>query len=114
MACTNRYCRLCVDCGECFAVEANYPTGVPVSEELSTDARTDSERRGITIGILIVALLCLSLFFIWHHYGIAGSGGRAAAETTRSSRVRFLCGGEVIRDSGKTSAVTCADRSRRG
>jgi hypothetical protein len=54
-----------------------------VSEELATDPRTDSERRGITIGILVVALLCLSLFFVWHHYGIAGSGGRPTAESAR-------------------------------
>ena len=53
-------------------------TGVHVSEELATDARTDSERRGITIGILVVALLCLSLFFVWHHYGVPGSGARPA------------------------------------
>ncbi len=59
------------------------PTGVLVSEELTTDARTDSERRGITIGILVVALLCLSLFFVWHHYGAAGAGPRPAVELTR-------------------------------
>ncbi|MEO6208898.1 MAG: hypothetical protein ABIQ10_02120 [Gemmatimonadaceae bacterium] len=54
-----------------------------MSEELATDARTDSERRGITIGILVVALLCLSLFFVWHHYGVAGSGNSPAAATAR-------------------------------
>jgi hypothetical protein len=54
-----------------------------VSEEIATDTRTDSERRGITIGILVVALLCLSLFFVWHHYGVAGSGSRPVAESAR-------------------------------
>jgi hypothetical protein len=54
-----------------------------VSEELATDARTDSERRGITIGILVVALLCLSLFFVWHHYGVPGSGARPTAGSAR-------------------------------
>ncbi|MDQ2931287.1 MAG: hypothetical protein M3Y05_10785 [Gemmatimonadota bacterium] len=54
-----------------------------MSEELATDARTDSERRGITIGILVVALLCLSLFFVWHHYGVAGSDSTPTAATAR-------------------------------
>ncbi|MBA2684795.1 MAG: hypothetical protein H0U66_09915 [Gemmatimonadaceae bacterium] len=54
-----------------------------MSEELATDARTDSERRGITIGILIVALLCLFLFFVWRHYGVPGSGAHPAAESTQ-------------------------------
>jgi hypothetical protein len=72
-----------VDRGESFATDAWTSTGVFVSEELSTGARTDSERRGITIGILVVALLCLSLFFFWHHYGVPGSGARPAAESAR-------------------------------
>lgn len=71
------------DRGEPFALVRGNPTGVHVSEELATDARTDSERRGITIGILVVVLLCLSLFFVWHHYGVAGSGARPAAESAR-------------------------------
>ncbi len=54
-----------------------------MSDELVTDSRTDSERRGITIGILIVALLCLALFFVWHHYGVAGSASVPARATTR-------------------------------
>ena len=54
-----------------------------MSEEIATDARTDSERRGITIGILVVALLCLSLFFVWHHYGVPGSGERPTAGSAR-------------------------------
>jgi len=54
-----------------------------VSDDLATGTRTDSERRGITIGILVVALMCLSLFFVWHHYGVAGSAEHPGAETTR-------------------------------
>lgn len=54
-----------------------------LSEELATDARTDSERRGITIGILVVALLCLSLFFVWRRYGVAGAGNTPTAATAR-------------------------------
>lgn len=54
-----------------------------MSEELATDERTDSERRGITIGILVVALLCLSLFFVWHHYGVPGSADHPSVESTR-------------------------------
>jgi hypothetical protein len=49
-----------------------------VSDEPSTETRTDDEKRGITIGILVVVLLCLSLFFVWHHYGVPGSGAQAA------------------------------------
>ncbi|HEV7704537.1 MAG TPA: hypothetical protein VGO46_09600 [Gemmatimonadaceae bacterium] len=48
-----------------------------MSEELSTDTRSDDEKRGITIGILVVVLLCLSLFFVWRHYGVPGSANRA-------------------------------------
>jgi hypothetical protein len=54
-----------------------------VSDELRTDTRTDDEKRGITIGILVVALLCLSLFFVWHHYGVPGSDARTAAGSVR-------------------------------
>lgn len=58
-----------------------------MSEELATEVhsstRTDSERRGITIGILVVALLCLALFFVWHFYGVPGSGDKPAVESTR-------------------------------
>jgi hypothetical protein len=59
------------------------PTGVFVSEELSTDARTDEQKRGITIGLLIVALLCLSVFFVWHHFGVPGSATPPAATSIR-------------------------------
>lgn len=54
-----------------------------MSDDLATGTRTDSERRGITIGILVVALMCLSLFFVWHHYGVAGLAEHPAAGTTR-------------------------------
>jgi len=54
-----------------------------VSEDPTTSERSDEAKRGITIGILIVALLCLSLFFVWHHYGIAGSADRASVSDTR-------------------------------
>jgi hypothetical protein len=54
-----------------------------VSEDLASSTRSDEAKRGITIGILVVALLCLSLFFVWHHYGVAGSANRAGASTTR-------------------------------
>ena len=54
-----------------------------MSEELSTDARTDGERRGITIGILVVALLCLSLFFVWPSYGFPGSTPRPGVGAAR-------------------------------
>jgi len=54
-----------------------------VSEELAPTTRSDEAKRGITIGILVVALICLSLFFVWRHYGVAGSDVRAGASTTR-------------------------------
>ena len=54
-----------------------------MSDELRTDTRTDDEKRGITIGILVVVLLCLSLFFVWHHYGVPGSGDQPAAGSVR-------------------------------
>jgi hypothetical protein len=57
-----------------------------VSEDLAPTTRSDEAKRGITIGILVVALLCLSLFFVWRHYGVAGAAGpaaRAGASTIR-------------------------------
>lgn len=73
--------------GEPFAFVHANPTGAHVSEELATEVRTstrtDSERRGITIGILVVVLLCLSLFFVWRSYGVPGSADQPAAVTPR-------------------------------
>jgi hypothetical protein len=69
--------------GESFAICRTILTGAIVSEELSTDARSDEEKRGITIGILVVALLCLSLFFVWHHFGVPGSATRPAPAAGR-------------------------------
>jgi hypothetical protein len=54
-----------------------------VSEDLAPSTRSDESKRGITIGILVVALICLSLFFVWRHYGVAGSANPAGASTTR-------------------------------
>jgi hypothetical protein len=54
-----------------------------VSEDLAPTTRSDEEKRGITIGILIVALLCLSLFFVWRHFGVAGADNRTGASATR-------------------------------
>jgi hypothetical protein len=54
-----------------------------VSEELTTNERSEESKRGITIGILVVALLCLSLFFVWRHYGVSGAANRADAVTQR-------------------------------
>jgi hypothetical protein len=54
-----------------------------VSDDLAPSTRSDEEKRGITIGILIVALLCLSLFFVWRHFGVASAETRAGASTTR-------------------------------
>jgi hypothetical protein len=56
-----------------------------VSDDLTPNTRSDEAKRGITIGILVVALICLSLFFVWRHYGVAGSDTRAGAgaSTTR-------------------------------
>ena len=54
-----------------------------MSEDLAPPTRSDEAKRGITIGILIVALICLSLFFVWRHYGVAGANTRAGASTTR-------------------------------
>jgi hypothetical protein len=53
-----------------------------VSEELTTGTRSEEAKRGITIGILVVALICLSLFFVWRHYGVAGSASRPGTTTT--------------------------------
>ncbi len=54
-----------------------------MSDELAPSTRSDEAKRGITIGILIVALLCLSLFFVWHHYGVAGANERPGASAVR-------------------------------
>jgi hypothetical protein len=54
-----------------------------VSDDLAPTTRSDEAKRGITIGILVVALICLSLFFVWRHYGVAGSDSRPGASTTR-------------------------------
>jgi hypothetical protein len=69
--------------GEAFAFLVHNTTGAIVSEELAPSTRSDEAKRGITIGILIVALLCLSLFFVWRHYGVAGANARAGASTIR-------------------------------
>ena len=55
-----------------------------MSEDLTPTTRSDEAKRGITIGILVVALICLSLFFVWRHYGVVGGAGtdaRAGART---------------------------------
>lgn len=54
-----------------------------MSEDLPSSTRSDEAKRGITIGILVVALICLSLFFVWRHYGVPGSADRAGVSTTR-------------------------------
>ena len=54
-----------------------------MSEDVTSSTRSDDEKRGITIGLLIVVLLCLSLFFVWRHYGVAGSAARPSAGATR-------------------------------
>jgi hypothetical protein len=54
-----------------------------VSEELTTNERSDEAKRGITIGILVVVLICLSLFFVWRHYGVASAANSPGASITR-------------------------------
>ena len=54
-----------------------------MSEDLTPQARSDEAKRGITIGILVVALICLFVFFVWRHYGVPGSATPAGASTTR-------------------------------
>jgi hypothetical protein len=71
------------DAGEAFAFRLLKPTGATVSDDLAPTTRSDEAKRGITIGILVVALICLSLFFVWRHYGVAGSDARPGASTTR-------------------------------
>jgi hypothetical protein len=71
------------EAGEAFARHPFNLSGAIVSEELTTNERSEESKRGITIGILVVALICLSLFFVWRHFGVAGSANRAAATTTR-------------------------------
>ena len=79
MACLSDGCTVVSGNGEAFALVLINPTGAIVSEELSTAARSEEEKRGFTIGILVVALLCLSLFFVWRHYGVPDSASRPAA-----------------------------------
>ena len=71
------------EAGEAFAFACVNPTGATVSEDLAPATRSDEAKRGITIGILVVALICLSLFFVWRHYGVVGADARAGASTTR-------------------------------
>jgi hypothetical protein len=54
-----------------------------VSEELTTNERSDEAKRGITIGILVVVLICLSLFFVWRRHGVSGSANPPGASITR-------------------------------
>jgi hypothetical protein len=59
---------------------------VTVNDDLAPSTRSDEAKRGITIGILVVALICLSLFFVWRRAGVAGAAdanGAAGASTTR-------------------------------
>jgi hypothetical protein len=73
------------EAGEAFAFHTLTPTGATVSDDLVPSTRSEEAKRGITIGILVVALICLSLFFLWRHYGIAGAAGsetHAGASTT--------------------------------
>ena len=79
MALRSDRCTVVPSRGEAFALTGLNPTGAIVSEELSTDTRSDDEKRGITIGILVVALLCLSLFFVWRHFGVPGFGESSGA-----------------------------------
>jgi hypothetical protein len=71
------------EAGEAFALHLLNLAGATVSEELTTNERSEESKRGITIGILVVALICLSLFFVWRHYGVSGSANRADAVTPR-------------------------------
>lgn len=57
-----------------------------MSEDPTPSTRSEEAKRGITIGILVVVLLCLSLFFLWRHYGVArvaSSDTPAGASLTR-------------------------------
>jgi hypothetical protein len=54
-----------------------------VSDDLTPNPHSEEAKRGITIGILVFALICLSIFFVWRHYGISGSANPAGASTTR-------------------------------
>ena len=53
-----------------------------MNDEMAPTTRSDEAKRGITIGILIVALLCLSLFFVWRRYNVAGATARPNASAT--------------------------------
>ncbi|MEP7065397.1 MAG: hypothetical protein ABI889_05140 [Gemmatimonadota bacterium] len=54
-----------------------------MSEDLVPNTRSDEEKRGITIGILIVALIGLSLFFVWRHSAVASTDSHAGISATR-------------------------------
>lgn len=41
--------------------------------------RQEAERRGITIGILVVVLIALGVYFYWHHAEVRGADAPAAA-----------------------------------
>lgn len=74
------------EAGEAFAFPLLTSTGVTVSDDLAPSTRSDEAKRGITIGILVVALICLSLFFVWRHAGVSGAANvdtRAGASTPR-------------------------------
>jgi hypothetical protein len=68
--------------GEAFAFGLHNLSRATVSDELAPNTRSDEAKRGITIGILIVALLCLSLFFVWRRYNVAGSASRPVGSAT--------------------------------
>jgi hypothetical protein len=68
--------------GEAFAFRLLNLSGATVNDEMAPTTRSDEAKRGITIGILIVALLCLSLFFVWRRYNVAGATARPNASAT--------------------------------
>ena len=65
-------------------VEAPDDKGMPQRWAVEWSGGGQLANQGVTKdSILVVALICLSLFFVWRHYGVPGSNARAAASTTR-------------------------------
>jgi hypothetical protein len=56
-------------------VNQDYGAEITVSEELPRDPRSEAQRKGVVIGILVAVLLLLVLYFFWRGTGVRDAEG---------------------------------------